>query len=456
MRRSGRRRRWRGGSALIGWAAAVAGACAAPPPFVCHDNEACVSGETRGVCEANGSCSFPDAACPSHQRYASEGGGDAAGRCVPVTGDCIVEIVGGGTTEDQLDVGHTCVRKTDGTVWCWGDNSFGQLGAGAEVGARSAVPVPVALPAGQIAAKVSSGEIFACAMIDGGAAYCWGDNSEGQLGVGIGGANPTGSDTPMRVAPAPVARTIGAGGAHACLIGVGTDAAVYCWGENTDGQVAIGAADPQPVPFLVAGLVGSVDVASADQHSCSIGDNSSVWCWGSNQLGQLGRGEAPATLQPPAPVIGLLSAARIVLGDQHGCALLNDSSLLCWGTNVSGTVGNGSADNATAPVQVLDGVVAVGSSGDAKHTCAAKLDGTLWCWGNNDSGQLGAPPETLIKSATPRQVAIASVKLVGAGAHHSCAVTMDGSLWCWGSNHSGQLGAGDAGNQSTPMRVPCN
>jgi hypothetical protein len=433
---------------------ALAGAagCTPAPPYACSDNAACVAHGVQGICEQNGACSFPDPACASHQRYGDGAPGVAAGSCVAMGSDCVADIVGGGTTEQGLDVGHTCIRRKDGAVFCWGDNSVGQLGGG-EAGATSAKPVRVLLPTGESIAAITSGERFVCARADSGNVYCWGDNGEGQLGVGTGASDPVLAPAPVRVTAAPAARALGAGGAHACLAAY--DDSVYCWGDNGDRQIAAEAADPQPTPFQVPDVTQVVEVAAGDQHSCGILDDSSVWCWGSNAFGQLGRGDEPALdrLDLPAPVDGLLAVAAIRLGDQHSCALLNDSSLFCWGTNVAGSVGNGSDDNALAPIRILDGVTAVASSGDAKHTCAARVDETLWCWGSNDSGQLGAEPSHLVRSGTPIQVPLSSVKRVGAGAHHSCAVTADGSLWCWGSNHSGQLGRDEAGSHPAPRRV---
>jgi alpha-tubulin suppressor-like RCC1 family protein len=432
--------------------------CREAPPYRCHDNTSCILDGAQGLCEADGFCSFPSALCSSHQRYGAAAAGNVAGACVPVANDCIVEIAGGGTTEEGLDIGHTCVRRDDGTIWCWGDGSFGQLGAGSSsAGGGGAPPAAFAmqalLPPGARAVSLSSGERHTCAVLQGGALFCWGANNEGQLGVGLAPEGPVLSATPILVGAAPSAKAVGAGGSHTCM--TATDGSPFCWGENGNFQVAGAAADPQPTPFKVPGLAMAVDVASGDQHSCGIGQDSSVWCWGSNALGQLGSGDPnPAMVPAPVAVRSLLGAVAVRLGDQHTCALLNDSTLLCWGTNVSGSVGNGAADNAIQPVPVLDGVRSVATSGDGKHTCAVKLDGSLWCWGSNDAGQLGADPLALIKSATPIRVPLVSVKLVGTGAHHTCAVTEDGSLWCWGSNHSGQLGPATDRERSIPVRVP--
>jgi alpha-tubulin suppressor-like RCC1 family protein len=430
------------------WIFLVAG-CTEPAPYHCRENRQCRDGMVQGVCEANGWCSFPDSACASHQRYASAAASTVAGQCTQKGDDCIAEILGGGTTENGLDVGHTCVRKNDGTVWCWGDNSLGQL---ANDGPSSAMPAQVPLSAA--ATSITSGEIFACALLMNGDVECWGDNQEGQLGAGDPRLM---SPVPLKVAAAKAARAIGAGGGHACLID--SDERAACWGENGNNQIAPGAADPQTTPFYVPDLARGVAIGAGDQHSCALLDDTSVRCWGSNALGQLGQGDgSPASSIDPVQVKGLLSAQSIRLGDQHTCALLNDTTLLCWGTNVSGTVGNGSPMNANLPLQILDGVAVVATSGDAKHTCAAKIDGTLWCWGNNDSGQVGLDPARTVKSPTPVQLPLSSVRLVGAGAHHSCAVTYDGTVWCWGSNHSGQLGLAGTTQELTPRRVPfhCN
>lgn len=424
--------------------------CTTAPPYRCTSNNACRQGTLQGNCEPTGYCSFPDPMCPSHQRYGESAEPGQVNACTPDGQSCIVDISAGGTTEGGLNVGHTCVLKDDGAIFCWGDNSFGQLGV--KLTGVSPVAQQVALPPGQRATALSVAELHTCALTAQGAVYCWGNNEEGQLGISTTPNVPAWSPTPLQVTSTLVAKAIGAGGEHSCLVAV--DSTVWCWGQNGDLQVADRADDPQLTPVQVPGITKGDAVSAGDQHSCALSEDSSIVCWGSNALGQLGQGDgSPDHLSMPAQVKMLFSAVSVTLGDQHSCSLLNDSSVYCWGSNVAGSIGNGSMMNASLPVRVLDGVVSLKTSGDGKHVCAVKSNGTIVCWGNNDLGQLALDPATSVTKGVPTEVPLSSVKLVGVGAHHSCAATFDGTVWCWGGNHSGQLGIAPSEVVTTPQRA---
>ena len=183
--------------------------------------------------------------------------------------------------------------------------------------------------------------------------------------------------------------------------------------------------------------------------------------WGYNYFGQLGDGSYGHNRTTPVEVSNLGGAElkAIAAGSSHSLALKADGTVLAWGDNTSGQLGDGTNDKSTIPVQVedpndlsgfLSGVnaIAVGWS----HSLALKDDGTVWAWGENRSGQLGNGSTT--NSNTPVQVSdLDGVKAVAAGWGHSLALKDDGTVWAWGDNQLGQLSDGTNANSSTPVQV---
>jgi alpha-tubulin suppressor-like RCC1 family protein len=384
---------------------------------------------------------------------------------------------------------HACaVRKTDGTVLCWGTNVHGELGDGTLV-ARS-VPTAVKNLPGK-ATGVSTGESHSCALLEDQTVWCWGDDSKGNLGDNFGATTVDGppvhdtSRTPVQVRTgvdvaaadggtsttlkAFTARAISSGGGHTCAIGV--DQRLYCWGENKAG--AHGGqcgSDPSKlddvvIATVVEGLDAVVQIGTGDEFTCAIKDDSSVWCFGSNETGSLGNGPIGGQLVDsfvPVAVTKMASTSQLAVADESACARKNDSTVYCWGYNGAGSIGRADLCNATdgcpdqaVPVRTTT-ATAVSSGGGSFVTCV--LQGrTLQCWGQNDVGQTGTG-STEAAVLTPTNAYLTSVDQVTTGATFACATTIDNVLWCWGSNSQGQLGNDAPGvDAPTPVRVafPC-
>ena len=202
-----------------------------------------------------------------------------------------------------------------------------------------------------------------------------------------------------------------------------------------------------------------VKVESGSSHTCAVKQDGSLWCWGDNSYGQLGDG----TTAPKNTPVQIISSGvnSVSLGDEHTCAVKTDSSLWCWGRNSSGQLGDGTNgtddcdssiqgnDCNKSPVPITTGVNSVSLGG--YHTCAVKTDSSIWCWGYNYYGQLG--DGTYSNSNTPVQIMSSGVSAVSLGGYHTCAVKQDGSLWCWGRNEYGQLGDGANMDRLDPVRV---
>jgi alpha-tubulin suppressor-like RCC1 family protein len=429
-------------------------ACAAQPQFVCMSNVDCVS-ETgdQGICETDGSCSFADSTCPTtNRRYPDGAAPELASACLAPVTSCVSQLAVGSS--------HSCALRTDGTVWCWGSSDAGQVGV---TGDRAEPTQVQQLPNGHAAMQIAAGENFTCALMDDGTVWCWGDNGSLQLGVCM----PTPPETSARPLEAMVytnptspvcgvgvplhATQISVGGQHVCALG--TDEALYCWGENQvgshGGQSGQNPAmlDDVPGPMKVA-FDGAVQVQVGDEYSCVVKDEHSVWCFGANTLGELGIGDMTDSFVP-ANVVGLGDAETLVADDETACVQTRDGGLWCWGNGASGLLGTDLSHNVLSPIRIGSATAAFGG-GTSETICVGQNNGVLECFGANDSGQAGIDGAADI--TTPSAIPLITVTMASLGADHSCAVTSDGAIWCWGDNTHGQLGTGTMDPE--PVTVP--
>lgn len=238
------------------------------------------------------------------------------------------------------------------------------------------------------------------------------------------------------------------GNNHSCALF--SDHTVGCWGYNADGQVGDGTNLSTHIPTLVTldgvnPLAHVNEIAAGYDHSCGLIADGSVVCWGSNASGQLGNSEAGTSTNTPVLVIGLHTAAvDLDAGAYHTCAVMVDGSVSCWGSNILGQLGNGSTDNTFSPTSVTGLVNAVALAAGQDHTCALVSNGTVHCWGSNEDGMLGDLTET--QRLTPVLVErvgggpLDNVVALDAGRTHTCALLTDSTVSCWGWNYHGQLG----------------
>ena len=300
---------------------------------------------------------------------------------------------------------HTCALMDavhGGAVKCWGHNYYGQLGNNTVT--DSLTPVDVSGLTGGVAA-VTAGGYHTCALMDavhGGGVKCWGLNSAGQLGDDTG----VDSSTPVDVSGLTSgAAAVAAGGYHTCAVTAG--GGVKCWGDNTYGQLGDDTTDPRLAPVQVVDgdpsgfLSGVAAVAGGGYHTCALKSNGAVKCWGYNLSGQVGDNTIMYLRTAPVAVSGLDGsaghrAAAVAAGGNHTCAVMDAAQgggAECWGRNAEGQLGDGTSTNRFAPVQVsgLDGDED-GMADGASHTCAVTTDGRVKCWGGNGAGQLGINP----------------------------------------------------------------
>ena len=194
-----------------------------------------------------------------------------------------------------------------------------------------------------------------------------------------------------------------------------------------------------------------LQISGGDYHTCALLNDSSIKCWGSNYYGQLGNG---TTISPSLPVTvsGITNAIVVSAGDDRACALLVDGSVKCWGDNYRGRLGDGTTNDSSVPVTVSGITDAIAVELGDYHSCAVITDGSIRCWGSNSFGKLGN--ETTNDSSVPVTVSgITNAIAVSAGRSHTCALLANGSIKCWGYNRYAQLGDGTFTNRSAPVTV---
>ncbi len=193
-------------------------------------------------------------------------------------------------------------------------------------------------------------------------------------------------------------------------------------------------------------------VAAGDRHGCAVLGDATVRCWGANAQGQLGTGTTVDAVTPQI-VTAVSGAVGVVAGAYHTCVLVVGGTVRCWGDNAKGQLGDGTTIDRSVPVTVPGVTEAVGLAAGAYHTCALSISGGAWCWGNGDVGQLGNGGSR--SSSVPVAVTgLVDAVDLAAGELHTCAVTVAGGLRCWGTNAAWQLGTGPRAGSRTPVAVP--
>jgi alpha-tubulin suppressor-like RCC1 family protein len=351
----------------------------------------------------------------------------------------------------------------------WGYNGSGQLGDG---NSPTGSPVPVTISGLSGATQVSSGVgDHSLALLSNGTVVAWGTGFGGQLGDG----NTDDEDTPVAVSGITNALAVSAGNAHS--LALLADGTVVAWGRNYAGQLGrdntglddCGGGDPCSLtPLAVPGLSNVVAIAAGGSHSLALLSDGTVMAWGRNSNGQLGNGDETGPddcgfgtcSTSPIAVPDLTGVVDIAAGSDHSLALLSDGTLMGWGANGYGETGSGTAGADEESPAAVGGVTgAVDISAGYGHSLALLENGSVLGWGDNESGEVGNGSITSSGCScvvTPTGVAgpLTGATAIATGGYQSLAVLANGTVKAWGANSSGQLGNNNPGTDTgSPVSV---
>jgi alpha-tubulin suppressor-like RCC1 family protein len=361
----------------------------------------------------------------------------------------------GANTWSSISAGnfHVVAVQTNGSLWAWGRNDWGQLGDGTIINRSS----PVQISGTWLSA--TTGYDHTIAIKSDGTLWTWGRNDKGQLGQG----DILSRSVPIQIGLINTWSKISAGISHS--VAVKTDNTGWAIGDNTWGQLGDNTTTSRSSPVLVSGSYAWSNILTSRYSTIGVQTDSSVWTWGVGDSGQLGNG-AIVVKSAPVQISSLLSTyplsgvtSTIISGPDINALIKSDGALWSWGANDFGQLGSGTIIKRSSPVQVGNGAMWVQGSISYRSVLGIKSDGTLWSWGDNSIGQLGQTD--LIHRSVPTQVGLltnwiscstgAASMAVGVAAG---ALNVDGSLYVWGGNSTyGQVGDGTIINRSSPVQV---
>ena len=347
-------------------------------------------------------------------------------------------------------LGYTVALKTDGSLWAWGINKYGQLGDGTTVNRLS----PVRIGTENDWAEIAAGDDHTLARKIDGSLWAWGYNQYGQLGDGT----TVNKFSPVRIGTENNWAEIAAGGGdyfgHPHTVARKTDGSLWTWGNNTNGTLGDGTTVQKLSPVRIGTDNDWLELAAGVDHTVGRKSDGSLWAWGYNSAGQLGDGTTVNKLSPVR--IGTDNDwAEVAAGGAETFARKTDGSLWAWGNNSAGQLGDGTTVNKLSPVRIGTESDWAEVAESYIYTVARKTDGSLWTWSVGDNGDFaGLGDGTIVNKLRPTRVGADKDWVeVAAGYHHFVARKIDGSLWAYGRNLYGELGDGTTGDKVSPLRV---
>jgi len=360
---------------------------------------------------------------------------------------------------------HTCALDLRGHAYCWGSNQFGQLGVsladsvcGSSGAAYACSLAPVLVGGTILFQSISAGGIHTCGISVQQQLYCWGGNTQFQLGDEI----PSG---PTMIQPDPFGRylQVSAGFQHTCA--VRTDGHAVCWGSNDQGEVGDGTSGATPYPVPVSGGQLFASLSAGQFRTCGILRSGLMQCWGASWLYRHDGVEYTAATFTPVTVNQTPALTSLSVGTFSTCGLAGSGTAYCWEANPRGEMGDGTTDGTTVPTAVSGSVQFTQITGGQLQTCAVAVSGVGYCWGDNTFGELGLPPGSLVERCGAQQLPCATrptavfgeqsfITISTGFGSHTCGVTTHHNVYCWGLGTSGQRGDGTAGYAvSVPVKI---
>jgi alpha-tubulin suppressor-like RCC1 family protein len=333
-----------------------------------------------------------------------------------------------------------CALMNGGTVDCWGQNYSGELGNGS-VSADVPNPTPVVALTG--VKQISAGSAVACAVLSTGAVDCW-----GQLTASLN-PNEGWVDTPTPVAGVSGVIQVGVGTAYICVLLA--DRNVDCWGENRFDQLGSGEPTTSPKPVRVPGLHGVTQLAINEFNACALISGGTIKCWGQNFNGQLGDGKSGQSFSGVVTVRGITGATQVATGNGTTCATMKDGTVKCWGRTTAGQEGITSSKGYSSVPVTVPGLVSVRQVAVGQtEECAVHRTGWVECWGTSVLQGNGASAVFQFLPMDSRVTGLSNASSVSLGissgtSQHACALVRGGTVKCWGDNFAGELGDGASG-----------
>ena len=352
---------------------------------------------------------------------------------------------------------HSCSILDNGTAICWGHDGNEQLGDGGNSDRHLRPAEPVSSSDGSTYHSIFAKYRRTCALEFSGPLFCWGQNDNGESGDGT--TNVYSSPTiPVEFPANRTVVTVGMGLHHTCAIL--DDGSLMCWGSDHDGKLGNGLEETSsqytPVLVDIPDNRNAIAVEGGHTNTCVLFDDGGVMCWGRDHVGQNGDGGSASTTHSPGANVALpenRSAVDLSVGAYHSCAVLDDFSITCWGWNERGQIGDNSTTHAHSPVMVKlpDGAKATDVDAGVWHTCAVLENSSVYCWGWNKHKQVsGSGWEIHIPQYVNETNSVVNVV---AAETHTCALAENGTISCWGENSNGQLGIGSTHDKNTPFQL---
>lgn len=347
---------------------------------------------------------------------------------------------------------HSCSLGSNGDIYCWGDNNHKQLG-----NKNKDSNIPIKVDSLQNATYVAAGSFHTCAVAKLGNVYCWGLNNFGQLGIEKSSKNIE-QYSAVKVEGLENIVSVSLGELHSCALNKNGE--VYCWGDNSEGQLATKKIKESSVPLKVNALSRIVMISAGSNHTCALDNTGIVYCWGDNKSSQSGSNRIE-DISPVTLIRNLRNIQQISAGGMTSCAVSLLGEVFCWGDNTLGQGGFiNTVDEPNPKILVpykleLPKRVTTVSVGEY-HTCALTVVKTVYCWGNNSTdnyqvGVVSSDPHFPIPTRVPN---LLNIKAISAGGLHTCVLNKEGEIYCWGNNYQGQIGNGNfSKNELRPSKV---
>jgi len=356
-------------------------------------------------------------------------------------------LISAPVTLAQFDGGdlHSAAVKSNGTVWTWGDNQFGELGDGSTIDHHS--PEQALNVSNMVGVACGSG--FTLALKNDGTVWAWGRNANGELGDGT-----TTSTTSAHVVPG-VSNIMSVVAGAQCSFALSSNGTVFAWGDNSSGQLGDNSTTDRHSAGLVSGITNAIMLSAGDNSVMALRSDGLVFAWGGNGNGQAGVGSTGNIKKLPVQVNTISNVLMIASGANFSFALDTNGVVWAWGGNGSGQLGDGTTTTRSSPIVNINLSFqhVVSMTAGENHSLFVFANGTAEACGGNGQGQLG--DGTVTDRHTPVAVSgISQGVTIRAGSKHSLIANGDLSLETWGDNSNGQLGDGTQADRHTPVTVP--